>query len=153
MMKISDSKKGFFFYVEIMLVVILAIIIWTQFPISQQSYLDLSAQENLRFLGYTYLKAIDVSGILPKYIHPTNFAATNFTKLRFVVADSLPSDIIAYPEYIYNETLCYDSSGSAGVCGLNTTSADTTSVLYTFTNAIEPITIKLYLKSAFGGHL
>ena len=153
MIDIFDSKKGFFFYVEIMLVVILAIIIWTQFPISQQSYLDLSAQENLRHLGYTYMKAIDVSGILPKYIHSANFSATNFTKLRFVVADSLPSDIIAYPEYIYNETLCYDSSGSAGVCGLNTTSADTTSVLYTFTNAIEPITIKLYLKSAFGGHL
>ncbi len=153
MMNSLCGKKGFFFYVEIMLVVILALIIWTQFPISQQTYLDLSAQENLRYLGYTYLKAVDVSGVLPKYINPTNFSATNFTKLKFIVVDSLPSDIIAYTEYIYNETLCYDGSGSAGACGLNTTSADTTAILYTFTNSTEPITIKLYLKNAFGGRL
>ncbi len=147
-----NSKKGFFFYVEIMVVVLLAVLIWMGFPTSQQAYLDSASRDDLHDLGYTYLKALDVSGILPKYINQTNVTGTNFTKLDGYVANGLPRSIIVKTEYIYNETLCYNATGSSGSCGLNITSPDTITTIYTFTNSSEPLSIKLYLKSAFGGH-
>ena len=151
--RISKSKRGFYFYAELLIVVILVTVIWLQFQVSQQSYVDLAEQENLRYVGYTGVKALDLMGILPKYINQTNFSATNFTTLNAYITNSFPTTMLITAEYIINATTCYNASGSIKTCGLNTTLADTTSVIYTFTNSTEPISVKLYLKNLFGGHL
>jgi len=150
-MKIK-SKKGFYFYIELVLAILLVTIIWTQFPVSQQSYLDLAEQENLKYLGYTSLKALDLTEILPKFINETNFASSNFTNLDIYIKNILPTTVLAVPEYILNETTCYNASGSIGKCGVNTTFSDTTTIVYTFSNITDLISIKLYLKRTFGGH-
>ncbi len=145
------GKKGFFFYAEVIIVVIFVTLIWLQFPASQQSYLDLSAQENLRAFGYTQMKALDTFGILPKYINQTNFSASNFTQLDAHIKNSLPNTILGVVEYQVNGTSCHNSSGSLGKCGINSTSPDTTVAVYTFSNSTDPVSVRLYLRNVFGG--
>ncbi len=152
-------KKAFFYFVELIVFILLVTLIWSQFPVVQQSYLDLEAQENLREIGYNTLKDIDDAGVLCDYIDEGTFIASNFTKMRINVKAALPSTTNYKISYMLNDTTCYSQDGNLisstvkNECGFNmSTDADVASVLYTCPKLGTPVTVKLYLWRLFSGY-
>jgi len=151
------TKKGFFYFVELMIIVILLAIIWSQFPTVQKTYIDLQERENLRQYGFSMMKVLDDTGVLSVYVNTTNFASTNFTALRAYAQTGFPKTTKIQLEYIVNSTTCFNQSGGMsliGGCGLNETHRqNAASVFYTFSNSTRPITIRLQMVTLLGGKL
>ena len=150
-----NNKRGFFYFIELMIILIVVSIILTHFPIVQKSNTNFQQHENLRQYGFGVMRALDDVGILSTYINTTAIGSTNFTALRAFTQASFPETIKIQLEYIVNSTTCYNQSGSMqlfGNCGLNESARqDAASVLYTFTNSSDQITIKLNMVNLFGG--
>ncbi len=150
-----NNRKGFFYFVELMIILIVISVILTHFPVVQKSNTNFQQHENLRQYGFGVMDALDDVGILSRYINTTNFGFTNFTALRAFTQASFPEPIKIQLEYILNSTTCYNQSGYMqllGNCGLNESARqDAASVLYTFANSSDQITIKINMVNLFGG--
>jgi hypothetical protein len=149
------NKNGFFYFIELMMILIVVSIILTHFPVVQKSNVNFQQHENLRQYGFGVMKALDDVGVLPKYINTTTFDSTNFTALRSFTQASFPETIKIQLEYILNSTNCYNQSGSmkpVGNCGLNESARqDAASVMYTFANSTQPVTLRLHMVNLLGG--
>ncbi len=152
-----NSKKGFFYFVELMMILIVISIIFTHFPTVQKSSANFQQHENLRQYGFGVMKALDDVGILSAHLNTTSFNSTNFTALRSFTQASFPETIKVQLDYIVNSTTCYNQSGytqPSGRCGLNESARqDAASVHYTFANSSDQVTIKLSMVSLFGGQI
>ncbi len=151
-----NSKKGFFYFVELMMILIVVSIILTHFPVVQKSSANFQQHENLRQYGFGVMKAMDDAGVLSSYINTTAFSSTNFTAIRAFVQASFPETIKIQLDYITSASQCYNQSGSVfsiGNCGLNESAKqEAASVMYTFVNSSDQVTIKLNMVNLFGGH-
>ena len=138
------GKKGYFYFIEIIFIVILMATVILSFPRAETSHVRLTEQSNLKAIGFTTLKNLDESGIFSKYIDPYTFTNSNFTAINTYVKQGLPSTIgtkIQY-ELISN---CYSESGAPENCGLNTTgNQDATLSEYIFSKRPVPVTIRLF---------
>lgn len=143
------NKKGYYYFIELAVIVIIVALIFSQLPSSKPAHLSQIETENLRQVGFGNLKALDDSGFISKYMNMTHFQNSSFQMLQQGVKGPLPKTVIARLEYIYNSTACYNESGAFGGCGINFTGGSSTTVYYTFTNRTEPITIKLYMANIF----
>jgi len=139
------NKKGYFYFIEIIFIVLLMTSFILFFPRAETSDLRLTEQKNLELTGVTTLKNLDDSGILSKNIDPYVFTNSNFTTLSTYTRQSLSSTTGAKLQYALN-TGCYSESGIVENCGLNMT-GNFNAVLseYTFSKRPEPVTIKLFL--------
>ncbi len=151
------NKHGFFYFVELMMILIVISIILTHFPVVQKSNTNFQQHENLRQYGFGVMRALDDVGVLPTYLNMTDFNSTNFTAIRSFTQASFPETIKVQLDYIVNSTTCYNQSGymqPSGRCGLNeSTNQDAASVHYTFVNSSGQITIKLSMINLFGGQM
>ncbi|MEM4247738.1 MAG: hypothetical protein QXH80_00565 [Candidatus Nanoarchaeia archaeon] len=139
------NKKGYFYFVEILFIVILLVAVILFFPRAETSHLRLVEQNNLKTTGFTALKNLDESGIFSKYIDPYSFGNSNFTALNIYVKQSLPSTIGSKLQYKLISS-CYSETGAPENCGLNITgNQDATLSEYIFSKRPAPITIRLYL--------
>ena len=102
------NKHGFFYFVELMIILIVVSIILTHFPIVQKSNTNFQQHENLRQYGFGVMRALDDVGILSTYINTTAIGSTNFTALRAFTQASFPETIKIQLEYIVNSTTCYN---------------------------------------------
>ena len=139
------NKKGYFYFIEIIFIVLLMTSFILFFPRAETSDLRLTEQHNLELTGITTLKNLDDSGILSKNIDPYVFTNSNFPTLSTYPRQSLPSTAGAKLQYALS-TSCYSEFGVVENCGLNTT-GNFNAVLseYTFSKRPEPVTIKLFL--------
>lgn len=143
------NKKGYYYFIELAVIVIIVVLIFSQLPISKPVHAGQIETENLRQVGFGTLKALDDSGFISKYMNTTHFQNSSFQMLQQGIKAPLPKTVIARLEYVYNSTTCYNESGAFGGCGVNFTGGLSTTIYYTFTNRTEPITIKLYLANIF----
>ena len=142
-------KRGFFFWVEMVFLIIIITIAVLSMPKSQDNFLKSKDSENLENLGFSALQNLDRSHVLETFVNPTNFASSNFTALSVYIRKSLPSTIETTIEYAVGDA-CRDESGSLlSSCGNITMPADTVVMNYAFTRAGSPVTIKLYLRGIF----
>ncbi len=159
---VSKNKKAFFYFVELIVFILLVTLIWSQFPVVQQSYLDLEEQENLRAIGYNTLKSLDDAKVLCSHINTGAFTSSNFTSMRANVEHALPTTVGYKITYLLSKSTCYSQDGNlvapgevgtTNTCGFNmSTDANVVSVFYTCPKLGIPVTIKLYLWRLFGGH-
>lgn len=150
------NKRGFFYFVELMIIIIVVALIWSRFPTVQTDYNSLQEHENLRQYGFGVMRALDDTMILSTYINSTAFEASNFSALRSYVQSSFPETVKIQLEYIINSTTCYNQTGTYGFpiggCGLNETQQqNAASVLYTFSRQATAVTIRLQMISLIGG--
>ena len=143
------SKKGYYYFIELAVIVIIVALIFSQLPTSRQAHLNQLETENLRQIGFGVLKSLDDSGFISRYMNTTHFQNSSFAMLQQGIKAPLPKTLIARLEYVYNSTACYNESGSFGGCGVNFTGGQSTTVYYTAANRTEPITIKFYLANVF----
>lgn len=139
------NKKGLFFWIELILLVIVLTLVILSFPRSEDSFLANKDSLDLQKLGFTTLQSLDNAGILENYINSTDFTQSNFTALSVYIRSSLPSTITANIEY-FNGTGCTSLSS----CGNVTRSKDTALAEYTYAKIANPITIRLYLGRILG---
>ena len=144
------DKKGFFYFVEIALVVFLVATLFFVFsPRAETTYQKFQDLENLETTGFGVLKSLNNQGILATYIDEQNMASSNFTALKVYIMSGLPETAGSRIEYAINSTTCYSESGTYGSCGLNLNSSlkkfEVTRADYTYSKRPSPITIHLYL--------
>ncbi len=139
------NKKGLFFWIELILLVIVLTLVMLSFPRSEDNFLANKDSLDLQKLGFTTLQSLDNAGILENYINITNFSQSNFTALSVYIKASLPNTISSSIEY-FNGTGCFSVSS----CGNVTRTKDTALAEYTYAKLANPITIRLYLGRILG---
>jgi hypothetical protein len=142
-MKITKSKKGYAYFVELVLSIILVFIILSGYIESEQVVFTYKQNEDLRINGWHILENLD------------NFNAinyTNITKLDTYIDASL-TDFTNYDLELYNNSGCYPidngiiSSTNYTRCpSINATTKDNIiSTFYTSSQQGEPQSIRIYL--------
>lgn len=139
------NKKGYAYFVEIILAVLIVIVVLQGFIESKQQVFSYKQQEDLRVLGWNILKNLDELGVLDSALNEKNF-----TKIEIYVQESL--DELADFDLEYYNTSCYSvdggvlSSGSTICNSINISGEyDVVSTYYTFGGNLTPQTIKIYL--------
>lgn len=156
-------KRGYFYFIEIILIILLVTLIWINFPVSQQSFTYLEDQQNLKEQGFQALRVLGETGVLET--NSSNLSASvnayndvDYNNLRLDIRHSFPSTVDMRIEYIINtvnETICRSEFGQLkSNCGVNDTPRNIPVVTtqYTVTNQHYPYTIKLYLWRVFSGN-
>ena len=144
------NKKGLFFWIELILLVIVLTLVILGFPRSEDNFLASKDSLDLEKLGFTTLQSLDNAGILENYINITSFQQSNFTVLSFYIKAPLRDIISPNIEY-FNGTRCFSESGTLlGNCGNVTRTKDTATAEYTYAKIANPITIRLYLRRILG---
>ncbi|MCX6775073.1 MAG: hypothetical protein NTY99_03220 [DPANN group archaeon] len=142
-------KRGFFFWIEMIFLIIIITIVVLTLPKSNDGFLAAKDSAELGKLGFNAVQNLDQSRVLETYINPTNFASSNFTALSVYIRKSISSTTTANIEY-FDGTTCFSESGvPLGSCGNFTISKDTVVTDYTFARAGKLIDIKLYLRRLF----
>ncbi|MEM2874298.1 MAG: hypothetical protein QW063_02545 [Candidatus Nanoarchaeia archaeon] len=141
-------KRGFFFWIEMIFLIIIITIVVLNLPKSENNFLSTKGMVDLEQLGFSALQALDQQGIFENYMNTTNFAASNFTALSLYIRKSLPSTIKPIIEYT-NGTHCRNESGFIVSCGNFTMAANTIVSDYTCAKLDTSITIRLYLREVF----
>ncbi|UCD03803.1 MAG: hypothetical protein JSW73_04665 [Candidatus Woesearchaeota archaeon] len=148
------NKKGYFYAIELLLVVFISVIFVLSMPESERRHSIYEEQENIKAIGYGTLFSLDKQGILDLYID-NNITQSNFTLLKEHIETSIDSAEIAKIEYIYStletnysKVFFLNSSGDATVGGEvpKRKREILVSVIYTYSRTSDPITIKLYLR-------
>jgi len=148
------NKKGYFYVIELLLVVLIIVGFILTMPESERSHTSYEEQENIKAIGYGTLLALDEQGILSKYIEE-NITKSNFTVLSEYIYSSLNSIEAAKIEYIYNNLsaeyqtiICLNSSGSVTKCGdvAKRKRELLVSTMYTYSKNPDPVTIRLFLR-------
>lgn len=144
------NKKGLFFWIELILLIIVLIVIFLSFPHSQNGFFANKDFADMQKLGFSTLQSLDNIGILENYTNPANFANSNFPAIANSIRTTLPNTTTANIEY-FNGTKCFSESGTLlSVCGNVTRTKDTALAEYTYAKLNNPITIRLYLRSILG---
>lgn len=144
------NKKGLFFWIELLLLIVVLTLIILGFPRSGDSFLANKDSLDLQNLGFTTLQSLDNAGLLENFTNTADFAQSNFTKLSVYIKSPLPSTILADIEY-FNGTNCSSEAGSIiAICGNITRTKDTATAEYTYAKLANPITIRLYLRRILG---
>jgi hypothetical protein len=145
------NKKGLFFWIELILLVIVLTLVILSFPRSEDNFLANKDSLDLQKLGFTTLQSLDNAGILENYINITNFQQSNFTALSIYIRESLPGTISLNLEF-FNGTRCFSESNGTllSSCGNVTRTKDTATAEYTYAKLANPITIRLYLRRILG---
>ena len=142
-------KRGFFFWIEMIFLIIIITIVVLTLPKSSDGFLAAKDSAELGKIGFNAVQNLDQSRVLEMYINPTNFASSNFAALSVYIRKSMPSTITANVEY-FDGTICFSESGSPlSSCGNLTISKDTVVTDYTFARVNTLITIKLFLRRLF----
>lgn len=145
-----SNKKGLFFWIELILLIIVLVIIAVSFPHSQNDFFASKGPVDMEKLGFTTLQSLDNAGILEEYTNSTNFEQSNFTALAGYIKASLPNTISLNIEY-FNGTNCTSEYGTIlATCSNVTRTKDTAVVDYAFAKLDNPITINLYLRGILG---
>jgi len=145
------NKKGFFYFVEIALVIFLVTSFFFIFaPRAEITYQKFHDSSDLKKFGFGIMKSLDSRGILLNYIDAADMSKSNFTALRVYINSGLTETTNSQIEYAVNSTNCYSESGNYGNCGLNlnkntTKEFQVTRVDYTYSKRSDPVTIHLYL--------
>lgn len=150
------NKKGYFYIVELLLVVLIVSGVLFYFPHSEQSHMKYEEKENMKTTGYGALYSLDEKGILGKYFE-LNITESNFAKLSSYIKNSIPDYRLAKIEYIYNNytsdyssfsQACLNSTGDTTSCGQVSSGSREKVIptIYTYYEGSNPITIRLYLK-------
>jgi hypothetical protein len=144
------NKKGLFFWIELILLVVVLTLVILSFPRSEDNFLASKDSLDMEKLGFTTLQSLDNAGILENYINMTNFSQSNFTALSVYIKAPLPNTISSNIEY-FNGSNCRSESGSVALsCGNITRTKDTAMAEYTYAKIANPITIRLYLRRILG---
>lgn len=144
------NKRGLFFWIELIILVIVLTLIILSFPRSQDNFLSNKDSLDLQKLGFTALQSLDNRGILENYTNATDFSGSNFTALSVYIRSSLPGTVAANLEY-FNGTNCRNEAGQIiSNCGNFTKYKDTVMADYTYAKLSNPITIQLYLWRILG---
>ena len=142
-------KKGFFFWIEMIFLIIVITIAVLSMPKSEDNFLKTKDTVDLEKIGFSALRNLDQARILENLTNTTNFTASNFTALSTYMRKSLPSTIDTKLEY-FNGTTCFSEAGlMVSSCGNFSIATDTTVVHYTFARTPNPVTIRLYLRRFF----
>lgn len=148
------NKKGYFYLVEIMLVVLTIVIFILYMPESERKHTLYEEQENIKAIGYGALFALDEQGIMNQCLKE-NISESSFIKLKEHIETSIyPADIAKIEYYYstldmnYTDINCLNSTGQTTICGdfPRRRNEIIVSVIYTFSRNPDPITIKLYLR-------
>lgn len=144
------NKKGLFYWIELILLIVVLIIIILSFPRSHDGFLANKDSLDMEKLGFTTLQSLDNAGILENFTNITNFTQSNFTALSIYIKAPLPNTISSNIEY-FNGTNCFFENGTLlSSCGNVTRVKDTATADYTYAKLSSPITIKLYLRRILG---
>jgi competence protein ComGC len=142
-------KRGFFFWIEMIFLIIIITIVVLSLPKSEDGFLAAKDSAELGKIGFNAVQNLDQSEVLETYINSTNFASSNFTALSVYIRKSLPSTTTTNIEY-FNGTTCFSESGTTlSSCGNFTISKDTVVADYAFARAGKLIDIRLYLRRLF----
>jgi uncharacterized membrane protein YeiB len=144
------NRKGLFYWIELILLIIVLIMIVLSFPRSRDGFLANKDSLDMEKLGFSALQSLDNANIIEAYANTTNFTGSNFTALSVYIKSSLPSTVAANIEY-FNGTNCTSEFGVALTsCGNVTRTKDTAVAEYTYAKLSNPVTIKLYLRRILG---
>jgi hypothetical protein len=134
-------KRGFFFWIEMIFLIIIITIVALSFPKSKDGFSRAKDSADLEKLGYGALQNLDMGGVL--------YAPINFTSSSVYIRKSLPSTIETKIEY-FDGAACFSEFGvPLGSCGNFTMPANTVVANYVFAKASSPVTIRLYLRRIF----
>ncbi len=140
------NKKGYVYFIEIIIIIVLLGIIFTSFVESEQRVFEYKQQENLRNTGYGVLHNLDKINVLGPAL-----AAKNFTRIRGYIEESISKTDGFDIDYI-NATGCYSVnatslSGHQTYCNATNASTQNTivSTYYTYSRNNTPQTIRIYL--------
>lgn len=137
------SKKGYAYFVELALAIIIIFIVLSSYFESEQTIFEYKQNENLRESGWYLLKNLDEFGALN---------STNISKVNVYISGSL-DEFTAYDLEIYNSTGCYPvdngvvSTTNYTKCpaiGANT-KANIISTFYTYVQNGDATSFRLYL--------
>jgi hypothetical protein len=145
------NKKGLFFWIELILLVVVITLIVLGFPRSQDGgFLASKDSLDMEKLGFTTLQSLDNAGIFETYINPGDFTQSNFTAILIYTREALPSAISSDLEY-FNGTNCSSETGTLlAVCGNVTRTKDTSMAEYAYAKTNPTVTIRLYLRRILG---
>ncbi len=149
MKKIINNKKGFIYFVEIALAVLILLYIFAGFIESEQKVFEYKQLDNLRAQGWGSLDVLHEMGVLDGDVK-----AGNWSLIRTYVNNSFVNTV-AYDLELYNNSLCHaidnKSVIASGVsnCGyINaTTEKSIVSTYYTLQDNYSTSSIKIYLWS------
>lgn len=140
--KLALGKRGYAYWVEIVLSVIIIGVVLVGYVESDQAVIQYKQQENMRATGWQIMKNLDDLDRLD---------TTNFTKVERYVGESL-LDISGFDLEYYNSTGCYAvDNGTLGsvqtyCTSINaTTGNDVVSVFYTRVRGNESESVRLYV--------
>jgi len=141
-------KKGFFFWIEFILLLLVAILVILNLPSVKSSWLGQRHHQAIASSGYEGLKTLDSIGIFSKYIDEQNISNSNFSALSFYIKQNFPN-FICNISYWDGNASCYSENGTAiSSCDIypNLGSAK---IRYVVARTSKPIIIWLYLKEVF----
>jgi|SRR3989338_95595 len=144
-------KRGYFYFIEIILIILLVTLIWINLPVSQQSFTYLEDQQNLKERGFQVLRALGDKHILETNSSNLSANTVDYNSLRLDIRHSFPKTVDMRIEYVVNGTFCRSEFGQLSTCGINNTPNNISAVTaqYTITKQHYPYTIKLYLWRVF----
>jgi len=144
------NKKGLFYWIELILLIVVLIAIILSLPQSRDGFLASKDYSDMQKLGFSTLQSLDNIGVLENYTNTTNFMGSNFTALSINIKSTLPNTIYANIEY-FNGTTCFSENGTLlSSCGNISRTKDTALAEYTYAKLSNTITIDLYLRRIFG---
>ena len=144
------NKKGLFFWIELVLLVVVIALLVLSFPRSQNGFLANKDYSDMQKLGFSTLQSLDNNGTLETYIDATDFASSDFAALSTSIRSALPSSTYINIEY-FDGTSCFNESGTwQGLCGQISRTKDTARAEYTYAKLSSPITFRLYLRRILG---
>ena len=143
------NKKGLYFWIEMIFLVIIFVLIFVNLPSSSSNFISVKDQNDLENFGFNALRSLDNAGTLDNATNDTSFAVSNFTILSSYIRNSFPNTLNIDIEY-FNGTHCRSEFGSVLTsCGNFTKPADTIRVEYTMARMVNATTLHLYLRRIF----
>ncbi|MGB9674986.1 MAG: hypothetical protein ACP5IJ_00695 [Candidatus Nanoarchaeia archaeon] len=143
--KTKQNKKGFFFLVEFIVLLAVAMLVIFGLPKVTDNWISSKSHLDLKFIGFENLFALDHAGILSKYINSTDFSNSNFSALSIYINQAFLN--YQYRIEYWNGTNCFWENGTIKECGLGTFLG--TRVDYTVATLQKPIQIRLYIRGRF----
>ncbi|MEK6923515.1 MAG: hypothetical protein AABW84_02380, partial [Nanoarchaeota archaeon] len=114
-------KRGYFYFIEIILIILLVTLIWVNLPVSQQSFTYLQDQQNLKEQGFQVLRVLGETHILETNSSNLSANTVDYNNLRLEIRHSFPKTVDMRIEYVVNGTFCRSEFGQQTPCGVNNT--------------------------------
>lgn len=144
------NRKGLFYWIELILLVIVLLAVVLSLPQSKDGFLASKDYSDMQKLGFSTLQSLDNLDILEDYTNTTNFTGSDFAALSSNIRSTLPNATYVNLEY-FNGTNCFSESGTLlSSCGNISRTKDTALAEYTYAKLSNTITINLYLRRILG---